>query len=249
MDHAMGAATRYRVWDRTTRLFHWINFCCVLALSALAIVMLNGKLLGLSHDGSILLKTVHAYVGYVFAINLGWRLVWAFVGNRHARWAAFLPGGKGFAAALGRQVRSLRSGYDLPYVGHSPLARIMIGGLLVLLVVQAMTGLLLAGTDLYLPPFGGYMADWVTGGDPSRLAQLQPGSTEHVVSGAYEAMRGFRRPVKLTHEFGFYVLLTAIALHILANILEDVRYGTGQISAMFSGIKTLRGKPVDDAGD
>lgn len=237
---------RYPVWDRTTRAFHWINVACVVVLAALGTMMLNGRALGLSHDGSTLVKTLHAYVGYVFALNLGWRFIWAFVGSRHARWRAILPAGGGFAAALRGQIRELRAGRHAAYVGHSPIGRIMITCLILLLVVQMMTGLLLAGTDLYLPPFGAYFAEWVTGGEAERLALLRPGSTDHVVAEAYDAMKAFRKPFKETHEFGFFVLVAFVLVHVVANVLEDARHATGQVSAMFSGVKFLSGKPADD---
>lgn len=239
----------YRVWDRNTRVFHWLNVVFVLLLAMLGTIILNGKALGLSPAGAILAKTVHVYVGYAFVLNLAWRLVWAFIGNRYARWHAILPGGSRFGAALREQVRALRYGRSVPYVGHSPLGRVMITILILLLLVQAVTGLVLAGTDLYYPPFGAYFADWVTGGDAQRLALLRPGSSEHVLGDAYDAMRAFRSAFKEVHEYGFFVLLAAILLHAAANILEEWRHATGQISAMFSGVKRLPGKPADESGD
>jgi cytochrome b len=249
MNRQVGVIRQYRVWDRTTRVFHWINFLCVLVLAVLGTIMLNGKLLGLTPGGSLLVKNLHAYTGYAFAANLAWRLLWAFIGNKYARWRALLPFGQGFVQALREQLRGLGGGHEPAYVGHSPLARIMIVGMLLLLATQAITGLLLASTDLYLPPLGGYMAEWVTNGDPEKLKLLQPGSTENVVRDSYDAMKAFRKPFKLTHEYGFYLLLVMIVLHIFANILEEARQSTGQISAMFSGVKTLTGKPVDNPGD
>lgn len=236
---------QYRVWDRTTRAFHWINVGCILVLGVLGTMLLNGKRLGLSPDGVILVKTLHAYAGYVFATNLAWRLVWAFAGNRHARWRALLPGGRGFGAALREQIRALRTGRPALYVGRSPLGRIIVTSILVLLVVQAATGLVLAGTDLYFPPFGAYFAAWVTEGDPRQLALLLPGSSDHVSREAYDAMRAFRRPFKEIHEYLFFALLGIIVVHVGVNVIEDARYETGQISAMFSGVKSLRGRPAD----
>lgn len=249
MHSASESIRQYRVWDRTTRAFHWINVICVLVLGALGTLLLNGKILGLSQDGSTLVKKLHAYVGYAFVLNLVWRFVWAFIGNRYARWGAMLPATRGTLEALRQQAQDILAGRPRAYVGHSPLGRLMIVSLLVLLLVQAMTGLMLAGTDLYWPPFGHYFANWVTDGDAQRLTLLSPGSTEHVVSQAYDAMKVFRRPFKETHEIVFYVLLAAIALHIAANVLEEIRSPTGQISAMFSGVKSLRGRPVDEGAE
>ena len=52
--------------------------------------------------------------------------------------------------------------------------------MLVLLMTPAVTGLVLAGTHLYKPPFGSMVADLVINGDPDKLAQLEPGSKEQV---------------------------------------------------------------------
>ncbi len=71
----------------------------MLVLIACGVALLNAKALGATNDGKILLKTIHVYAGYVFAINLAWRLIWAFVGGPFARWRSLLPFGKGYAAA------------------------------------------------------------------------------------------------------------------------------------------------------
>ncbi len=78
----------------------------------------------LTDNGKVLLKTVHMWFGYVFAINLFWRIFWAFIGNRHARWAAFLPFKPGFGAALTTYLRGLIRGDARPDVGHNPVARL-----------------------------------------------------------------------------------------------------------------------------
>lgn len=85
---------QYHVWDKTIRIWHWLNVVCVIGLMGVGLVILNHKSLGVSIDGKIILKTVHAYIGYMFVINLMLRLMWGFVGNRYARWKAILPFGK-----------------------------------------------------------------------------------------------------------------------------------------------------------
>jgi Ni/Fe-hydrogenase 1 B-type cytochrome subunit len=88
----------YVAWDLPTRLFHWINALAVIGLLATGIAILNDDALGFSAEGKVLLKSVHVSFGYVMALNLVWRFVWAFFGNRYARWRAILPGGPGFIA-------------------------------------------------------------------------------------------------------------------------------------------------------
>src|SRR5690606_26921644 len=47
----------YKVWDATTRVFHWLNVLCVLGLIAVGTVILNADALGVPNDGKIILKT------------------------------------------------------------------------------------------------------------------------------------------------------------------------------------------------
>jgi Ni,Fe-hydrogenase I cytochrome b subunit len=86
-----GLLKQYHVWDRSVRIFHWVNVLCVLGLVAVGTVILNSKALGVTPDGKVLLKTVHVYIGYIFVLNLSWRLAWAFLGNRFSRWQSIIP--------------------------------------------------------------------------------------------------------------------------------------------------------------
>ena len=74
----------YAVWDVSTRWFHWINALCVIALTALGLVILNAGGLGVTNAGKAALKTIHVSIGYVFVLNLGWRIAWGFLGNQYA---------------------------------------------------------------------------------------------------------------------------------------------------------------------
>src|ERR1700681_3172858 len=161
----------YPVWDRPTRWFHWINFVCVVALAAVGTAILYEKELGVTDSGKDLLKTTHVWFGYVFAANLAWRIIWAFIGNQHARWSALLPFQTGYLGASKTYLRELINGDVRPYLGHNPAARAMVSLLLMLLMLQAVTGLVLAGTDIYYPPFGHWIASWIAapGVDPSTI--------------------------------------------------------------------------------
>ncbi len=237
--------TAYSVWDRTTRWFHWINVLSIIGLAAIGTGILFEHELGFTKDGVILMKTVHVYIGYVFALNLLWRIVWAFTGNPYARWKAILPFQAGFMSALKQYGKGLSSGKAPAYLGHNPLGRLMISLLLILMLTQAITGLMLASTDLYKLPFGNVMAEWVTGGDAEKLANLKPGSKEFIDQVGYDEMRAFRKPFKVTHKYGYYVLLAAILLHIVGSVFSEVRHKEDVISAMFTGQKILSETPVD----
>lgn len=233
----------FRVWDRHVRWFHWINLLCVLGLAAVGVAILNEKALGVTNDGKILLKTVHVWIGYVFVLNLLWRLIWAFIGGPSARWRAILPGGRGYLSELRHFLADLQS-RPRQYLGHTPLGRIAITILLLLLTMQAVTGLVLAGTDLFYPPLGGWIAGWVAapGVDPAALVPYAPQMYDEA---AVAEMRAFRQPYLSLHYYGFYTLLAFVVLHVVAVVVTELRAGGTLISAMFTGEKVLRGQPAD----
>lgn len=232
------ALVEHRVWDRTTRLFHWLNVLCVLGLISVGTVILYAGDLGIPSDGKIALKTLHVWIGYAFLVNLLWRLVWGFIGGPYARWSALLPGGKGYTGALVSYVKGFMAGESNRHVGHNPLGRIAATALLGVLLVQGVSGLILAGTDVYMPPFGGYFAEWAASPDMDP-AQVKPYAPDTVNEASYKEMRAFRAPVIKTHFTTYFVLLALIALHIIAVVVTDVREGGAIVSAMFTGRKLL----------
>lgn len=238
----------HSVWDAGTRWFHWINVLCITGLVAIGTAILNDKALGVTDDGKVLLKTVHVLIGYVFAVNLLWRFIWAFFGNRHARWSAFLPGGPGYGEALRSYLAAGRGDHPQQYLGHNPIGRLAVTILLVALAVQGVTGLILAGTDLFYPPLGAMIAERVAapGVDPATLVPYAP---ELYDAGSYAAMRDLRKPVVTTHEYLFYGLLLLIFMHIVAVVLTELREGGTLISAMFTGRKLIRGRAADEPAD
>jgi len=234
----------HAAWDRTTRWFHWINFLCVVALAGLGLVILNADALEIPNAGTISLKTLHVWIGYVFALNLAWRLVWAFIGNPSARWGAMLPGGRGYAGRLAGYVRATLAGAPPHYIGRSPASRLAATVLIAVLLVQAVTGLVLAGTDVFMPPFGSRIAEWIAapGVDPAGLVPYAP---EMYDKAAFEAMREFRKPFVTIHLWNFYLLMTLVVAHIAAVVVVELK-GGGVIGAMFTGKKVFEGRAADE---
>ncbi|MCK5394691.1 MAG: cytochrome b/b6 domain-containing protein, partial [Gammaproteobacteria bacterium] len=199
-------------------------------------------------DGKILLKTVHVWIGYIFALNLSWRFTWAFIGSPNARWQAILPGGPGYIKEVRDYIVDFKAGRPRQYLGHNPLGRIAVTLLIFLLLVQAVTGLVLAGTDLFYPPIGSWIANWIAspGVDP---ATLMPYAKEMYNEESYKAMRAFRKPFITVHYYGFYILLIFAVIHIVAVVVTELREGGNLISAMFSGKKLLNRSPADRVKD
>ena len=236
---------RVRVWDVPTRIFHWVNFLAVMILMFVGLVMLFKSELGISSvEAKIALKTLHVIVGYVFVLNLLWRIVWGFIGNRYARWTAVFPG-----PGTGRQLRtylaSLREGRPQQYAGHTPAARLSITVIYLVLLVMATTGLIRAGTDIYYPPLGAFMAGYVAapGVDP---AEVRPYDETNVDPERFVRMKEFKQPFGLVHIYTAYFLMFLVVVHIGSVVFAEIREGNGLVSAMLSGNKVISGTPVDD---
>jgi len=128
MENLTATPRRQYVWDPLVRLFHWSLVACVLA---------NFLLL---EEGD----PPHRWAGYMASGLVLFRLVWGFVGSRHARFASFFP----TPSRLRHHLQQLRAG-TLPHsVGHNPLGALMMLALMALVLSLGATGYLM-GTDTY----------------------------------------------------------------------------------------------------
>ncbi len=234
----------YKVWDLPTRLFHWINVVSIIGLIFVATIMMFKKELGITGlEAKIALKEVHIVIGYIFAANLLWRLVWGFVGRKYSRWSAIIPG-KGYLATLKNYITSIKLGEPQTYLGHNPLGRLAVITMITLMLTLMLSGLIRAGTDVYYPPFGGAVAQYIAdentspqdikpynkrGTDPQKLAEI-------------ETMKDIAGEV---HELAAFTLMFIILLHIFIVVRMEVREEGRIISAMFSGKKIVTQKPED----
>jgi cytochrome b len=115
---------RIAVWDAPTRLFHW-------ALSILVVFSFaTGKVGGGWMDW-------HVKSGYGILALLAFRIAWGFVGSDSARFSRFLAGPR-LAMSYARSLAAR----DPPAVaGHNPLGGWMVALMIVLLLMQAGSGL------------------------------------------------------------------------------------------------------------
>ncbi len=236
---------RYNTWSSSVRWFHWINVLSVISLIFVGLMMLYKKELGItSLDAKIGLKELHAIIGYIFAINLFIRFIFAFIGPVSARFRAFLPG-KGFMQELNSYRASLKAGKPQQFIGHNPLGKLAVTALFSLLIILAFSGLIRAGTDIYYPPFGGVVASYVAeeGKDPASLLPYQKGG---VNSEKMASLKAFKSPFGKVHLYSAYLLMFLILVHITAVVRAEVKEGDSLVSSMFSGKKVLKEKPYDE---
>ena len=133
VDNTIGAggvtpSATVKVWDPLVRVFHW----------SLATLFLAAYLTG--EDAG----QVHIAAGYAIAGLIALRIVWGFVGPRHARFGNFVRSPREVLVYL-RDVALLRAPR---YLGHNPAGGAMILGLLVMLSGTAITGYMMT-TDAF----------------------------------------------------------------------------------------------------
>jgi Ni,Fe-hydrogenase I cytochrome b subunit len=234
----------HKAWPVAVRWFHWINFTCIFGLFALGLIMLNKSGLGItSMEAKINLKVVHVLIGYVFVANLLLRLLLGFIGPAAMRWSKVFPG-RGFAAELKRFKAVEAGGRGNAWLGHNPKAKLALTLMYLLLFTMMITGLVRAGTDIYYPPFGAYVASQVAaeGIDPASLVPYDKSAVDAV---KYKAMGEFKHIWGSVHIYSSYALAALIFLHIISEVRVEVRHRGSLIASIFSGKKIFSGSPEE----
>lgn len=175
-------SSEHVLWDLPVRIFHWLIVVCI----------------GLAWwSGEQGVNDVHEWAGYALIVLVVSRIIWGFVGSEHARFSDFVRG----PSALLRYLR----GEGSPTPGHNPLGALSVLALLLLMLVQAVTGLFNSDDILFSGPL------------------------YHAADG------DLRDTLGLIHEVAFDLLLALIALHVLVVCYHQWVKKDGMISAMFRG--------------
>jgi cytochrome b len=123
------------VWDPFVRLFHWS-------------LVVGFTIAYLTENDTL---TVHVWAGYAVGVLIVARVVWGFVGPRHARFSDFVYS----PATTLRYVRDLMLFRAKRYLGHSPGGGAMVVLLLLLLAATVATGLVVYGGEQQAGPLAG----------------------------------------------------------------------------------------------
>ena len=234
----------YTVWDIPTRLFHWINFLSVISLIFVACIMMFKKELGITGiEAKIALKEVHICIGYLFASNLIIRIIWGFIGGQYSRWSNIVPG-KGYLKQLRAYIASIKMGKPDTYLGHNPLGRLAITAMILLMLTLLLSGLVRAGTDVYYPPFGNAIAQYVAN-DNTAAKDILPYNLKGTDPQKMATVKKVKSFFGEVHEIAAFTLMFIILLHIFIVIRMEIHEGGGLISALFTGKKVLKEKPKD----
>ena len=125
-----------RVWDLPVRIIHWSLLLAVV-----------GAWLTRELEGDWF--AWHTRFGYAVFVLVVTRILWGFLGTRHARFVHFVRGPRG--------VLNYLKGDSKNPAGHNPLGALMILALLSMLLTQAITGLFANDQVFETGPLFGYV--------------------------------------------------------------------------------------------
>jgi cytochrome b len=151
-----------RVWDPFIRIFHW---SLVAGFAANALVT----------DPE---SAMHRWIGYGIAALVAARLIWGFIGTRHARFSDFLPS---LTASFG-QIREMATGRRRVHAGHSPLGALMIYNLILTIIGISITGYMMTTIAF----FG---IDWVEKAHEALVTWAEISIAAHIAAVAIESLR------------------------------------------------------------
>jgi cytochrome b len=148
---------RRLVWDLPVRLFHWL---LVLSLIASYLTAEFGfETLKVSDETTFDLMQIHMWLGEWTLGLILFRILWGFVGPRHARFSSFLKGPTG----IWRYAKALGAGTMIETAGHNPLGGLSVVLLLALVGFQAFTGLFTTDDIIWNGPYNSAVSsDWAT---------------------------------------------------------------------------------------
>ncbi len=221
----MESCKGYYVYELPVRLWHWS-----MALS-IGVLTITGYTIGtpwhsLTGDPTYLFyfgytRMAHFIAGYVLAIGLLGRILFAFVGNTYAREVFIIPfWKKAWWQDLWQDICWYLFLLKEPVVhkGHNPLAQLGMFSFLLFLVFTCFTGLALyyeQGPVWYLQPF-------------------------HVVVHMAYALGGNSIDLHSWHRLGMKLILAFVIVHVYMVIREEIMGRTTLLSTICSGYRQVR---------
>lgn len=182
------------IWDLPTRLFHWLLAALV------AVSFVSGKF-----SGNAMLY--HERCGEVVLALLLFRVAWGFIGSGPSRFRTFLVG----PSTVLQYARTILRRDAEPHLSHNPLGGWSVIAMLLVLLIQAGTGLF-ANDDIATE---GPLYKWVSRAASDRLTSI--------------------------HHLNRDVIIVLVAAHVAAVLFHLIYKRENLITPMITGRKSWKG--------
>lgn len=184
-----------KAWDPLVRVFHWsLVFFFLLAFT--------------TEDDWM---DLHIWAGYVVAMLIGFRLLWGIIGTRNARFLSFVKSRQIVMQHL-RNMLSLKAPH---YLGHNPVAAVMVVALLASISLVAFSGMVLTAAEGHGPLAGTLFA----GANGEAVEEI--------------------------HEFFANFTLLLVFAHVGGVVFSSLLEGENLVKAMITGRKKARQQWAD----
>ncbi len=201
--------TQIPVWDLFIRIFHWS------LASLFFIAYLSGD------DG----ETLHVYSGYLIIALITSRIIWGFVGTRHARFNDFVKG----PSAVREYFKSLATRKPEHYYGHNPVGGWMVIALIASIILTSYTGLKVYAVEEGLGPL-------------AAKTQLVLISSAYADGDEYDEHDNEKHDEEdefweELHEASANFTLFLVFFHIAGVLISSLAHGENLVRAMITGNK------------
>jgi len=205
------------IWQWPVRITHWVIVLSIITLSVTGFYIGHPFITATDTAAYVMgwTRFVHLLFAYAFTLAVISRLIWATIGNHYSRWPVFFP----WLSRNGRRNMLRVFKYytfiskDLPseYLGHNALAAIAYSGVMILYLIQVVTGFAL-------------------------YSQFAPGGSMYSLFGPLLVWAG-PQWLRLVHHLVMWLLIGFAIHHVYSAWLMDVKERNGTISSIFGGCK------------
>jgi len=200
-----------RVWDPLVRIFHWS-----LVLTFIVAYLSSEE------EGDI-----HIYAGYIILGLIVFRLIWGFIGSKHARFSDFIFSPQ----TIINYLKSMSTGRAKRYLGHNPAASAMIFALLLGLILTTYSGLKIYAIEEGAGP----LAQQTT-----EISIIKSAHADNDEYGEHEEHEGDEDGEEFweeIHEASANFVLFLVILHVAGVIVSGRLHKENLVKAMFTGNK------------
>lgn len=203
-----------KVWDPLVRIFHWTLVAAFFTAY-------------FSEDD---FQDIHVLAGYTVAGLVAFRIVWGFIGTRHARFSDFV-----FSPVTTlKYIKDMFALRAKRYIGHNPAGGAMVLALLISLAGTTLTGMQLYAVEENAGPFAN-----VEIGNISPVSTAVADDDEYGEYGEYGEGHGEgdEELWEELHEFFANFTLLLVFLHIAGVAVSSFAHGENLPRAMVTGRK------------